>query len=95
MYICQRLEHKITQLTVGETRKKGEEMTVITKRAGKRKERENTKKIMNEGLSIINTISLSFERFQHMTHPFDFFFSLGAGARTARIASSNTFLSPF
>lgn len=30
-----------------------------------------------------------------MTQPLDFFFSRGAGARTARIASSNTFLRPF
>lgn len=32
---------------------------------------------------------------QQMTQPFDFFFSRGAGARTARIASSKTFLRPF
>lgn len=32
---------------------------------------------------------------QHTTQPLDFFFSRGAGARTARIASSKTFLRPF
>lgn len=32
---------------------------------------------------------------QTTTHPLERFFSLGAGARTARIASSNTFLRPF